>query len=1032
MEQVRILHEALNCPFEEGMVNSVKSGSIVDCPVCAADVRHWYRHILPVQGCNICGLSKLSKPSTHLKRVTMQRSLCIDTMFARGTKENIPILLAIDSASKYCTPDILERNLGEYIHKSVLTTMNKANTKMIQFDVLCADPDKPTGLGIKLLHESKAYPKLLDNIAPTGTHVAEVETQIGTARRKVRAKYAKFKANTGIPMPIQFEARITCNVIKLLMHVSSTATLYTSTPAVLYEEEKLSYKTISLVESGDIIIGYKDNGDVVGQYAVVLDHTFSYPPVVTHAYNLDINNESSGDVMYARFVRANYERLPKYVIEKLKVLSEDGRKKYKEQNARAKSQVEGIKDNMRRYDENHSTFKLLKQRLQSVTPPCEEIEEVDDKSDEIEKEPELAINKRSESLSELRIQREQPTSSSSNEKSDKKKVTFAIPEILNPNRPKPLETIPTKEQRKVEMSVRPVNIQKALLNQMIDRQSADDIYEVEMDISYLKQYESFIFHMSSEQACKQYPNEQELILKSVKDEWRQLLLTDDPDKLAVLKVMHNSFNKRNKKIIPSLGFSKRKINKVTSGLDKWKFRVVAGGHRQDPNEYSKQDTSSPTLDHNAMLLYLSTLMRIDGIEFSSADFTGAYLNTDIDEEIYMTINRQHVQILMQDPDFAFLEEFIRPDGTIITQIQKGIYGLKQAGKLWNNKLIELLTNFGMWQVDSYECIFKLELEDGRVLYVAAYVDDILIATNDPELRTELIQYLKKDFPDIEANTGNKHSFLGMAIEFDYVRKIIKYDNIQYLRELCAKYNINEGSKYPYDKNLLKPSTNTNLVDPTEYKSLIMSIFYVSRHSRPETLFAISYLAQFSNNPDQSHWDKALIILKYLFRTIDYKLIHRCDDESYLNAYVDASYAIHHDARSHAGSVMFDGRNLVDASSNKLQHMNKASTDAEVSAVHHKMNTIESLRELYYEITGVESPVVIYQDNKSAIHLMTQGTSISNKSKHMKVRYFYVKEKHDNGIVVISYMNTHEMIADILTKPLFGEKFDIFVKELYNN
>jgi rRNA-processing protein FCF1 len=1030
MQQVRTLHEALNCPFEEGMVNSVRSGSIADCPVTAADIRYWYRNVLTVEGCNICGLSKLSKPPTHLKRVTMQRTLSVDTMFVRGIKENIPILLAIDSASKYCTPDILERNNGNNIHKSILATLNKANAKMIQFDVLCADPDRPTGLGVKLIYESKLYPKILTNIVPTGTHVAEVETQIATARRKMRAKYAKFKANTGVPMPIQFEARIMCNVIKLLMHISSTATLYTSTPAVLYEEEKLSYKTISLVESGDVIIGYKDNGDTVGQYAVALDHTFSYPPVVTHAYNLDINNESSGDVTYARFVRANYDRLPSYVIKKLRDISEEGRQKYKEQNKRAKSQIEGIKENMRRYNENHPTFKSLKERLNSTTPPCEDIEEVDnfqgandDRSDNNDNrsgtKPDTQTSQQTGLVPDLKTSIPPPTPT--------KNETIPIP-----NRQKPLDKIPTKEQRKMEISVRPVKVQKALLNQIIEQQSAEDTYEVEMDIHNLQQYESFIFHMSSEQACKQYPNEQELILKSVKDEWKQLLLTDDPNKLAVLKVMNRSFNKKNKKIIPSLGFNKRKIDKITSQLDKWKYRVVAGGHRQDPNEYSKQDTSSPTLDHNAMLLYLSTLMRIDGIEFSSADFTGAYLNSNIDEEIYMTINKRHVEILLQDPDFAFLEEFVRYDGTIITQIQKGIYGLKQAGKLWYDRLTDILTNFGMKKLDSHECIFKLELEDGRVLYIAAYVDDILIATNDPKLRVELINHLKKDFPDIEAKTGNKHSFLGMGIEFDYVNKTIKYDNIQYLRELCNKYGINEGSKYPYDKNLLKQSTNTDAVDSMEYKSLIMSIFYVSRHSRPETLFAISYLAQFSNNPDRSHWDKAIIILRYLYRTINYKLIHRCDDESYLNAYIDASYAIHHDAKSHAGSVMFDGKNLIDASSNKLQHMNKASTDAEVSAVHHKMNTIETLRELYHEITGVESPVVIYQDNKSAIHLMTEGTSISNKSKHMKVRYFYVKEKHDNGIVIISYMNTHDMIADILTKPLFGEKFDTFVKDLYNH
>ena len=69
-----------------------------------------------------------------------------------------------------------------------------------------------------------------------------------------------------------------------------------------------------LVESGDTIIGYKDNENIVGQYAIALDHTSSYPSTATHAYNLDINKESSGEAIYARFVKANYDRPPRYII----------------------------------------------------------------------------------------------------------------------------------------------------------------------------------------------------------------------------------------------------------------------------------------------------------------------------------------------------------------------------------------------------------------------------------------------------------------------------------------------------------------------------------------------------------------------------------------------------------------------------------------------------------------------------------------------------------------------------------------------
>jgi len=538
--------------------------------------------------------------------------------------------------------------------------------------------------------------------------------------------------------------------------------------------------------------------------------------------------------------------------------------------------------------------------------------------------------------------------------------------------------------------------------------------------------------MTVQQAINQHPEETELIKTSFRDEYKQLLLSDNPTKPTVLKIMNKYFAKFGKPVLPSLDFSKRKINKVTLGLDKWKHRVVAGGHRQDPSHYAKSDISSPTLDHNTLLMFLSTLMREEGIEFSTADFPGAYLASDIDEEIYMTIDAKKVEILLQDPDFQFLIPYVRHDGTILTQIQKGIYGLKQAGKLWHDRLVTQLQEFGLQQLEGFPCIFKLKTANGFI-FVAVYVDDMMMATNNPALRQQLITFLKKDFPDIEANTDLKQSFLGMAMEFNYLSKTIKFDNLQYIKELCSRYNITEGSQYPYDRNFLSEEEDIiPYLDITGYRSLVMSIFYVAKHSRFEILFPISYLATFSSYPMQSHYDKAITILKYLYSTQDFRITHRCHDQSFLHAYIDASYAIHRDAKSHTGSLIFDNTNIIDASSTKHQHMDKSSTGAEVSGVHLKMDTLESLKELYFELTGNSEPVIVYQDNQSGMKLMNQGNSISNKTKHMRVRYFYVKEKIDQSVIQLQYKNTEIMIADLLTKPLFGAQFEAFVSKIYND
>jgi hypothetical protein len=68
------------------------------------------------------------------------------------------------------------------------------------------------------------------------------------------------------------------------------------------------------------------------------------------------------------------------------------------------------------------------------------------------------------------------------------------------------------------------------------------------------------------------------------------------------------------------------------------------------------------------------------------------------------------------------------------------------------------------------------------------------------------------------------------------------------------------------------------------------------------------------------------------------------------------------------------------------------------------------------------PAVIYQDNQSTIAMLKNGMSKSDRTRHIAIRYFWTKEKVDSGSLEISYIPTDEMVADVLTKPLQGEKF----------
>ena len=68
------------------------------------------------------------------------------------------------------------------------------------------------------------------------------------------------------------------------------------------------------------------------------------------------------------------------------------------------------------------------------------------------------------------------------------------------------------------------------------------------------------------------------------------------------------------------------------------------------------------------------------------------------------------------------------------------------------------------------------------------------------------------------------------------------------------------------------------------------------------------------------------------------------------------------------------------------------------------------------------PVTIYQDNQSCMALVERGRSGAERTRHIQIRYFWVKERVDTGEVLVVYLRSEDMYANVLTKPLQGSQF----------
>ena len=167
-------------------------------------------------------------------------------------------------------------------------------------------------------------------------------------------------------------------------------------------------------------------------------------------------------------------------------------------------------------------------------------------------------------------------------------------------------------------------------------------------------------------------------------------------------------------------------------------------------------------------------------------------------------------------------------------------------------------------------------------------------------------------------------------------------------------------------------------------------------------------------------------MRYLNATADLILTIKAEDLTVIKWWVDASYAVHENMRSHTGATMSLGGGCLYSKSTKQKLNTKSSTEAELVAASDMSGQILWTKEFLAHQGYQVKRNILYQDNKSAILLEKNGSlSSSQKTRHINVRYFFIKDKVDNGDIEIVYCPTGEMLADYFTKPLQGSQFIAF-------
>lgn len=484
-----------------------------------------------------------------------------------------------------------------------------------------------------------------------------------------------------------------------------------------------------------------------------------------------------------------------------------------------------------------------------------------------------------------------------------------------------------------------------------------------------------------------------------------------------------------KKVIRSFMFLKEKFG-PNGEFQKLKMRLVAGGHMQDKLDVDL--VSSPTVALSTVFILFAYAAR-HGFNIVTIDITGAYLNASmVNSDVWMSIDKELVDaLLLVEPSY---EKFRRNDGSLVVRLKKALYGCVESAKLWYDHLSRVLMKFGLIPSKYDECMFSMS-EDGatdeesrRDLFVAVYVDDLLICGRRKTLVDKLKVFLREEFETITVNDGDEQAYIGMNFAVDRENYLVRTSMHRYVQEVLAAGSDAKGcARTPATSDLFVVDEDSDRASEKEsvaFHSSVAKLLYLAKRVRPDLLTAISFLATRVRNPTKQDLEKLSRVVRYIRGTANYGIELKMSD-GVLDAYIDASHCLHSsDGKSQTGLFVTVGSGPFFVRSAKQKLVAKSSTEAELVAISDSLPALVWMRELLIEQRMIERsvPVTVHEDNQSTIALVRRGKPSGESSRHINIRHFFVTDRCRSNEVKMIYVPTEEQVADYLTKPLVGQTF----------
>jgi transposase InsO family protein len=464
---------------------------------------------------------------------------------------------------------------------------------------------------------------------------------------------------------------------------------------------------------------------------------------------------------------------------------------------------------------------------------------------------------------------------------------------------------------------------------------------------------------------------------------------------------------------------KRKLN-ADGEVERHKVRMVARGFTQrEGHDYQPDEIFTPVANLESVRIMCALAAKHD-LELEQMDVSTAYLNGELTEEVYL-----------MPPSCVYV-----PKGHC-WRLKRSLYGLKQAGRVWNKTLDKKLRELGFERLNAETCLYVLK--DGKnICFLVVYVDDLLLAGTTKSFTSTVKQQLSSAYR--MRDLGPARFILGIEIQRNRRKRTISLSQRQYFDNVLARYGMTDcnpvktpmatnqhiSSTDPDNDTVLTHMTVSSSGPVVSYQSIVGSLMYAMLGTRPDLAYTVGLVGRYSASPKRHHWELLKRALRYLKGTRDWVLQYDGSDGGMdldFHGYSDADWSGDPDtSRSTSGFVFISTGGAIGWSSKRQTMVALSSTESEYIGLANAGQHLAWLRSFFEEIGQPQSDATELRcDNRAAI-ILSKDPQFRARTKHIQRKYHYIRDGLvATGECAVVWYPTDEMVADIFTKALPHDK-----------